>query len=264
MNILIFVFSLLMMLTILTTSRLNSYLDFMVVRKEYLTYIQASERQFLKKRAQDLYGNQNRSSKRNGKESTPKTLNSRLDFSLFLRPDRDQDAKYETLYRVAVNLFNSLVPEERAVTGEQILNQLIDSSEKSLKEDEQLKKMELAVAESDPMRHEFCRLLAGFYDGNEPLAKYVTVERAAKISVYLAREKLLRAIFDEESVHNEKSIVREIIDKRTEIASTYRQKENQDDPDFKERAKQDLKDIVGEHAMAEYLNFSVSSTRPVN
>ncbi len=247
MNILLFVFSMLAVLSILTTARLQSYLDSSEVRHHYLQYMQEMERAQILKRAHKLY---NENTVSTYAKSGGHKLNGKLDFSLFLTPSRNENEQYILFYRVAVNLFNLLL--EESGMGESILIALTDSVEEEIKSLDAFTKFELNLSQDDPLSHVFCRLKAGFYEGTEPLSRYISFgKRESKLSIYLATPVLLHAIFDDDYA------VAQILDEREEIYLNF-----QDDQDYRLLSAERLKSLVSSHPMYHYFDFDISGTDP--
>lgn len=257
MNILLFVFSMLMLLSIMTVARLDSYLDFNEVRQKVLVYMQEMERDHLEKKALDLYRSKKVST---GESNGSPQLNGRLDFSLFLLPSRDEeDVRYQELYQVAERLFIDLVGDEDL--GARILQRMlvvVEEDQEAIKDDDALRKMDLKLADSDPMRHAFCRLLSGFYQGTEALPKYITVRRpGANISIYLAHPRLLNAIFPDGN------LAAEIQSRRIELFQAYKDLKGDDAKLYAAAAEEELKSLVGGIPISPYLDYKISKTDPI-
>ena len=256
MNVLLFVFSILMLMAILTTARLNSFLDFYEVRSQYRHYMSVTERSFLQKRADDLYQNQNRSKSSN--EDGEGSAISKLRFSFFPPSDIDSTGDHRQRREIVVRLIDRLI-EGETLYGEMILRRL---EEAALEIDfSTIGKLETVRDLADipslfdaELGEIWCRLLAG------SLGDYINVKQSDKmksnqVRLYLAKRELLEAIFVDKP-----GLVEQIMETRWDIFKNY--PKDDDGGLHREASELRLETLVSRTQYASLLDTKVSRTRP--
>lgn len=282
MNVLLFVFSLLLALTALTYSRLHTFQTLALERQEYRTYVHDMEKDYYNDQATTAY----EESKGGGKGETGgggSQLNSKIAFQWVL--DREENWEgadvvhlwFKRLISLTYSntvFYQSYLAEVREDSGRteadlldlllEILLTQVDIMKDQGKKVSKPKYLARIPIEDEELKNLFNKMLAGsegVLEGDRLVNAYPSLlnflgnRKNSGVSVYLAKEEILLAIFDNPR------LVQEIIDKRSELYQLVK-----DEVLTTEEASQELKDLLGGLRVSEHdeklLDFGVSKTEP--
>ncbi|MBS4167623.1 hypothetical protein [Parachlamydia sp. AcF125] len=284
MNILLFVTSLLMLMTLMTYARLESYRSFAIIQSQFEFYMKNLEREEYKKSAKKWYEEHVATTKEQTEENKQKKsrASSTLPIALFLnREEREKKQELHTQFALmAKNLLFALYGhtkffKEALEEDRRFLDQLLKAISQSVEDLPSNQKIKNAgdlstLPLKDPHLHDIFYLMLkggteipaeekGTVEVNvsyPPLAKYLTLSNKTQIRVFLASKPLLMAIF------GEPTLVEEILRKRVEL---YKEVKAEDGMKVEE-ATQIFKDLfenrrLGE-IISEVLDFTVSKKDP--
>lgn len=283
MQVLIVVMASLMMLSLMTYSRVSRYLEQEVLRGAFRESLLGEDIAIFNRKAHSLYDTHHVESSQEGSGSAgvsklQRRLNIRQLFDPALRGSTDLDVQKRLFVRLIQaaygksafyrELVNDYFQRLR-MTEEEILTRMIDAMEM---EEMPKKVTDLALLQFPEveLRNAFCKMLTGDFDqtvyedrglsfeekwGYPPLGKLVTFRKSGGISVYLAHHAVLMAIFQDPE------IVRLVEVKRRELHTLLEQGSID-----KERAALELKAVIGPGDYtgrdSELLDYGVSKTRP--
>lgn len=281
MNVLIFVFALLMLLASLSYSSMQQLKQSLHTHTEYRRYLQADVDSQLDKTTLSLYDKQ--TVKELGESNSGGT---RLQSKLSLGGLVNSEKRLDEIYGLSLEIFKRLIPElygqhafyqellrrqaeEQGLNEEQVLVRLIEAiaaySEQGEEGRRVSKNKDLLKTSMDDalLRNAFAKMLNGRdvpaseAGGYPSLLSFITVEGASKLSLYLAKPAMLRAIFQDQVA------VDRIMEGRMEI---YRQLRNDPPLTTKEDGQQRLERLTDgsgvDSSEQGLFDFAVSTTRP--
>lgn len=268
MQILLFVITMLLLLSAITYAKMDSYRSMVLFRKRFEVYSEARNNQFEETFYNEKYI-KNPMSEKEG-TSTPKAEGiSYISLSPLLN-EKDKSFTKLMLRELITNLYESQkFYQELLKKRPQLTTELIDALENSIKENAKLKKIEeLANVDlKDPILAEaFYKILKGFKlpkeaekvsgeTGYPALTCFLTLRGSDKLRPYLAPIPILEVLF------NDKQTVAEVINMRTQIykdLDSDRIKEKEGNALFTEAFSKKLRTDIP----VEKVDFSVSKTNP--
>jgi len=283
MNILMYVMTMLMLFTMLTYARLETFRSFFHTQKEFEHHMTSTERKTLNDKAFALYNAMRgkRESTDPGKARPPKGIK-KLGWSILFdkNKQKEQSLKYQQVLDVSVRLIYSIfrhnhtfidLVKEDADIVERLLKAIGDAAEEressqKIRRDRDLESLNL----SDPkLNHLFYLLLKGVYADNEKnqqqdkvvrLDDYVTLSNDP-LRPYLASQKILLAIYQEQN------IVDKICERRTAIYKQLNKYTGQQLEDAKKQYMEEFSDYLqglSSQLSLEFIDASVTTTQPNN
>lgn len=238
MNILLFVIAMLMLMTLMTYSKLESYRNFAILQSQFEFYMRNLERMDYTQSAKKCY-KANVASKKEQDENEKEKNSATSKLSLHLFVNKEDREKYPQVYSqylmLAKNLINILYGEaEFFKKAKEKDDGIVDTLLKEIGDQtaELPKKEQISsICDLSRINFEDSNLQTLFYSmlsgGVEipkeeqgtvnvqrkypPLGKYITLENKSVLRVYLASKELLLAIFEDPEV------VEDIIQKRNEL-----------------------------------------------
>lgn len=261
MNVLMTVISLLMVLMILTTARMESFISHSLLRKEAHEALVAFEEDW---RYQAAHASYDRSERKSSGKSEEKKASKRLNrqFSIKAMVSNGDDLAMQKLLKRLIHelysrhaFYKVFVGEEKEEKLEALVQGILNHGvEQRFSNKRQLAEIDFRDLNT---QNAFAKMLNGRPPiGNSPgypsLLDFLTTQRKEmQISVYLAERPFLRALIDDEE------LVREILALRQEI---YRDlTSGGTDP---ESGADRLRAVVGSSEFYQFLDFNVSKTRP--
>lgn len=281
MTVLPFVMTMLMLLSIMTYARIESYRDLAGLKAQFEWFMQTNERRYNNNVNDDKYTMQNASKNKKGDDSGAKQKEeekacSRIPFYLFLNKQQ-RESKHE-IYDQHTNLAKLLMhrlysdapfyleaEEKYPDFLDAILTHLMKAAEKLPKGQTITSSADLASIDlgDQPLNDIFYRMLKGTPDIDlqdeaetyPSLIDYVTVKNKTKVRVFLAPHEILMTIYDNPE------LVKEIQETRQDLY-----KKVKDESLTKEQASAELEKQFGnkqQHGISEnILDFKVTKTNP--
>ncbi|MCB1118336.1 MAG: hypothetical protein KDK65_00080 [Chlamydiia bacterium] len=273
MNILIFVFSLLLILSFLSYGRLENYSTFTLASREWKEQMIEQERAALFDRVKELYQEETVQTKEGGGEQDQVQASSKIPLKAFANaPDSVNRTTYQLLLKnlMAILFQNNPYFRNAAINRpdypEAIIQELIEPKDlqgNPLKvqrvsdlailywKDPQLKEIFYHMIKESPTGLPVVEIND---DGIDSLLNYFNTKSAEKIRLYLAPRNLLWAIYGSQAVANDIINYREKL--YTEVKSGYK-----DHP----TASQEFENIYGGGLVLQFtyiLDFQVNETNP--
>lgn len=287
MNILPLVFTILLILGIFTHTQFEHFKRFGAVKKEYADYITDRERSAFNVRQINLYDNfRSQTGTGSTKPKPPPRISDKgINLALVLGLDGNgsiEQQQHQFLFKEIMRLLyqNTIyypeMEQNRSQFLDEMLNRLILAVEAKGKlnsvgelekldlKDEELQNVYYAIMKgsnqinqptpiSEEDLHDDDEVIEEEVVNNLSLKQFVHLKSFKKVHVYLARRKMLEAIFDPNTAG-------EIIAKRKELFKRQRKGENNEvlSQQFKDQFNKMKKDEIKE----EILDFSVTGTDP--
>jgi hypothetical protein len=281
MNVLPFVMTLLMILSIMTYARIESFQDLSGLKAQFEWYMQHFERKYSNEVNDRKYDTQNPSKRKIGEDPDTKQKDeekacSRIPFYLFLNKQQREarhdffDQHYLLAKLLMMQLYGDTAFLKKASETQPdiidgILKGLINAAEKLPKGQTITSSADLASINlgDDLLNNTFTLMLKGTVEIDEqdekgtypPLTKFVTVKNKLKVRIFLAPHDILMAIYDNPA------LVKEIEETRI---SLYKQVK--DESITKEEASKEFESQFSgkqrEGIDSKILDFRVSKTNP--
>jgi len=272
MNVLLFVMTMLMLFSLLTYGRLESFRNFVGMQSEFSRYMQEYERKWVNEQAEELYDRTKASQRGKSDQDKEKGTEgvSKISIQLFVnQQQRDKNAQVFDQYRLLLkNLMRYLYADKtfyKEVENERpdFLDTLIDkiillSGEKKYTKPKELATMDF---QDQKLNETFYKMLKGspmqeedLTAGYPSLLNFLTDKPKFRIRVYLAPRAILAAIFGEatsyEIMHERKRYYSDVSGESmsSEDATTAFQQQ------FGARGLPGIEDTL--------LDFKVTKTRP--
>jgi len=272
MNILPVVIVMLMAFTIVTTTRLQSFLSVFKLQMQTRQYMQQAEKENFVSRAQNIYDDIPVSKREKAEQEERELLNPKLDIGIFLR--QEENEKISGIEELLNKLIFRVYEDQDFFFEAQTKNSnVVDDLLQRMKERAKLPENSEKITSADKLarldlgdedlQYFFYKVLHGTQDieaidkrGYPPLTKFIKVSKSDKnLSVYLADRQLLLLFFPE-------SIVAEIIETREDL---YRQVRRKKDHQSKEEASKEFESFYAHYIPSQYrnwLDFRVTTTKP--
>jgi hypothetical protein len=278
MNILIFVISMLTILSLLTYGRVESFRNFSLIQDEFKNYMKVKARVNVNELAGKRYDHTHVPSKYQTKPNYQNSASSTLSFNLFIdKEERKQHLLELAAHRIAAkNLmyflyghqeFFKKIEEKRPQILDEILDGLIKKSDEFKPKDKINRPQELATIDLDneDINLAFTYMLQGYSkheesekakEGYPSLLNFITVKRKKLvIRVFLASQPLLVALF------GSPDIVKQISESRNQLY-----KEVKTERKTIPKASEEFKNLFINKRLPSIpdamLNFDVSGTNP--
>jgi hypothetical protein len=279
MNVLMFVMAMLMLMSLMTYSKLNEYRIQSTLQYQFDNYMQHQERKYFNDRSLDKYNDTHvRTKKGTDKKSPRNSSSSKLPIGVLL--DRSQQSvgtgKYDTVRILLKNLiintygnhnFLAEALKERPDSIDEIINRLPDAVQNLPNNQKVTKPKDLADVDlEDSLLNElFYKLLKGsqflyekkgklIEEGYPPLVDFINTGKGSKIRVYLASREVLGVVFDlnavDEIVRSRDFFYLEVVNDRIEAKEAT------------ERFKTMFEGSISPNASTDFVDFSVSKTDP--
>ncbi len=281
MNVLPFVMTMLMLISIMTYARIESFRDLSGLKSQFEWYMQQNERVYNNSVNEDKYDKQNSSKRKSGEDPAAKQKEeekscSRIPFYLFINKQQ-RESKHE-IFDQHTLLAKLLMTELYGDTDffkeaeekypdflDGILDQLMKAAEKLPKGQTITTSADLASIElgNELLDNVFYHMLKGTVNIDEQdvaetypsLINFVTVKNKTKVRVFLAPHDILLAIYENPS------LVKDIEEKRNDLYKRVK-----DESITKDEASKEFEEEFGNkqrHGIAEnILDFRVTKTNP--
>lgn len=299
MNILIYVLTMLMLLTLLTYTRIESYRSFAIMDSQFVNYMENDERNFINFKAEQQY-KETTVNKNKNKIPTDKSPGSgRLNLYPLLNSDNTSEVflrTFELTKKLIVSLYHEQtfykeLEKERPQFVDELLQDLVRSSEeqkKALTKPEDLSNFKIENdVKLDGALYDILKGISNIQtdqsskpfsedemteetsdEATVSLLDYTTINKTGKTRIYLASHLLLQLIYEDEL------LVEQIIQVRNTIYKTLRSNNSKNDDNNKDVAnKAKEKAELSKQFEAQFkrgqavhyepiLDFTVSGTNP--